>query len=302
MMLLDSWARHLRAENKSPSTISSYLTDTRTLLASLGVVDDTALLDLDKRTIEKHLADWLDSGRSPATVARRFRSLQQFYRWLTDEEEIEINPMASMRPPQVPVQPPDVLTEAERRAIVEACRDRLNVGNNGRAGRFESRRDTAMVLMLMTNGIRAGELIGLTTADVALDVPAVVVLGKGGRYRNVPLLPPAADALDKYLRVRRRHPHAQSRALWLGERGPLTDSGLRQLLERRCDAAGIRRINPHLFRHTWAHTRKAGGMSDEELMALGGWRTQQMLQRYGASATAERARASHERLFGDERY
>jgi len=301
-MLLDSWARHLRAENKSPSTIASYLTDTRHLLTALGAADEDALLDVDKRGIEKALAGWIDAGLAPATVARRFRSLQQLYRWLDDEDEITISPMAKLRPPHVPVQPPDVLTLDERKAIVAACRDRNGVGSNGRAGKFEARRDTAMILMLLTNGVRAGELMGLHVEHVHLDVPSVVVLGKGGRYRNVPLLPPAADALDKYLRVRRRHKHADSHALWLGERGALTDAGLRQLLERRCEAAGIRHVNPHLFRHTWAHTRKSGGMSDEELMALGGWRTQQMLQRYGASATAERARASHERLFGDERY
>ena len=88
--------------------------------------------------------------------------------------------------------------------------------------------------------------------------------------------------------------------VWLGPRGPLTDSGLRQLLERRCAKAGIRPINPHLFRHTFAHEAKRRGMADDALMSVAGWRSPQVLHRYGASAAAERARESHRKLFGGE--
>ena len=62
-MLLDSWERHLRAENKSPATISSYLNDTRHLLDVIGAADDDeALVTVDNRTIEKAFAGWFDAG------------------------------------------------------------------------------------------------------------------------------------------------------------------------------------------------------------------------------------------------
>jgi site-specific recombinase XerD len=301
--LLESWAYHLGAENRSPNTISSYRLDTQHLLTAMGAADEDALLTIERRTIEKHLTEWLGSGLAPATVARRFRSLQQLFRWLDDEGELPgPNPMAKMKPPHVPEQPPDVLTDAEQAALVRACRDRQETSRKGRQAVFEAKRDTAMVLILLNNGVRAAELMGLTVEDVHMDVPKVVVLGKGGRYRNVPLLPQTAEFLDRYLRARRRHPHAALPALWLGEKGPLTDSGLRQMLERRCRNAEIRNVNPHLFRHTWAHTRKGADLSDEVLMALGGWKSPQMLQRYGASAKAERAKDAHERAFGSKRY
>ena len=80
--LLDSWAYHMGAENKSKNTISSYRLEY--LLKAMGAADEDALLTVDRPTIEKHITEWLGSGLAPATVARRFRSLQQLFRWLDD--------------------------------------------------------------------------------------------------------------------------------------------------------------------------------------------------------------------------
>jgi len=92
--------------------------------------------------------------------------------------------------------------------------------------------------------------------------------------------------------------------LWLGGRsrvGRLTDSWIAQVLRRRCDQAGIARIHPHQLRHTFAHQFKRAGGNDAELQHLGGWRSPQVLQRYGASAAAERAREGHRRLSPGDR-
>ena len=68
------------------------------------------------------------------------------------------------------------------------------------------------------------------------------------------------------------------------------------MLNRRGRAAGLGRIHAYQFRHTFAHDMKAAGLGDDELMALAGWRSPQMLARYGASARAERAEASYRRI------
>ena len=301
--LLASWARSKRAENRSQATIDAYLTDTRALadwLAGQGQTLETA----QRRHLEDYLAAGLDQGLAPATVARRFRSFQQFYRWAEDEDEITPNPMAKMKPPKVVVPKPEVIAAETFTKLLASC----DTPRSG-PGRpvptsdkltFENKRDRALLLLLSTTGLRAGELMGLTTADIDLDAGKFTVTGKGGALRSIRILPKPAAALDRYVRARARHAHRELPWLWLGDRGRLTDSGLRQMLERRCDDAGVARINPHRFRHTFAHEAKKRGMSDESLMAIAGWSSTQMLHRYGASAREDRAQDEHEDLFGED--
>lgn len=74
-------------------------------------------------------------------------------------------------------------------------------------------------------------------------------------------------ALDKYLRVRGSHPHADTPWLWLGKRGRLTDSGVLQVVEKLGRAAGIAGLHPHVFRHTFAHNSLSAGMGEGDVMA-----------------------------------
>ena len=103
-----------------------------------------------------------------------------------------------------------MLTEDQLRALVKACD----------GPDLRDRRDEAVVRLMAETGMRAGEVIGMTSADV--DLPrglAVVRRGKGGKGRTVPFGPQTGRALDRYMRLRRAHRLAESAPLWLGDRG-----------------------------------------------------------------------------------
>jgi integrase len=117
------------------------------------------LEEVRREDIEAFIADQLARWK-PATAANRYRSLRVFYGWLEAEAEIPVSPMAKMRPPAVPDQPVPLVREDAFRRLLEAC-----------AGwDFETRRDTAPILLLVDVGPRRAEVAGMRLTDLDFDL------------------------------------------------------------------------------------------------------------------------------------
>jgi site-specific recombinase XerD len=284
--LARSWERSLRAAGRSPRTVDSYLESLGIFAAWRSGAGRTGDLDsIDRAQCEDFIVHLLDT-RSAATARVRFASMKQFFKWALREGEITIDPMVEMPPPAQPDREVPIITDADLTKLLDS------LGGTS----FEDRRDSAIVWVLLTTGIRAGELVGMSTSDVDLDARTITVIGKGDRQRTVAIGDQTVLALDRYERARRRHARSSVDAFWLGPKGGITDSGLRQLTRRRGTAAGIADLHPHRFRHTFAHRWLSKGGTEGGLQTAAGWRSPQMVGRYGASAKSERSRAEAARL------
>ncbi len=276
---------HQRARRRSERTRDLYRQSVTRFAAWLDDNDRPATVAATRRDVTGFL-NALNEQVGAGTVALHFRNLRAFYNWLVNEDEIDASPMARMQAPDVPDRPPPVLNADQLDALFSTCK--------GRA--FPERRDLALLMLFADTGCRLSEVHGLTIDDWNREYRVLTVTGKGNKTRTVAIGDRTMDALGKYVRIRRSQTSASSPALWLGRSGPLTTSGIAQILRKRGDEAGIAGLHPHLFRHTFAHHWLAAGGGESDLMLLAGWASPEMVRRYGRSAAADRARDAHRRL------
>ncbi len=295
-MLWQSFERGLRAGSgtkngrpASPRTLEIYADGGR-------VFHDWSVernLPTDPKQILREQVDdfliWLRDEREakPATVRARFSALRRFFNWCAEEGEIDHSPMDRMRGVKVDEPPPAVLSDDQVRRLFEACK----------GADFDDRRDSALLSVMLDCGLRRAEVAGIMVEDLDLTAQHITIRRrKGGKQDVVRFGPMTARDLDRYLRVRPRHSKADLPALWLAQKGALSGDGIHHVIARRARMAGIEGLHPHVLRHQFAHSLKAAGASDEDIMELGAWADMKSMRRYGAAARQARAWETHRRL------
>jgi len=257
-----------RSRGLSQNTIRDYTNEITALLKWAECQGVNTLEELTADVIRKYLLS-LQERRNPGGQFASYRVIRTFTYWWERETDDEYrSPIRKVKAPKVNQQPlPGVRVDVIQ-TLLAVC-----AGDN-------QIRDRSIILFLADTGVRASELCDLTLADIDLMTGAAIIRnGKGGKHRPVYFGAKTRKELRKYLKLRTRiNPNAP--LFGTQDEGKLTYSGLRQIIRRRSDAAGIREPGLHDFRRFFALTMLRNGSDLISLSRLMGHSGITVLQRY----------------------
>lgn len=244
---IDSFLRDVIARDLSGNTHKRYTADladlsnwlrARSITQIDGITVDhlrAYFAELHQRPNGRHPGTFL----SPFTVDGMYRSLKTFFRFCEAEEYFIANPMIRIRKPKLPDRTvPRLSLEQVSALIAEVTYTQ------------SPERNLALLMLLVNNGLRRGEVLGLTLDRVHLDENRILVTGKGRKDRHVPLGESSSLALGSWLTVR---PAAPNDCVFINADGsPFKPAGVRSLFQRLQIRCGLKILYPHLLRHTFA--------------------------------------------------
>lgn len=244
---IEAFLESLAAERgASDNTLQAYQRDLEDLDGFLG---STSVLDADGEMLQAFSVSLAKRGLAPSSQRRRLSAVRQLYRFLFEDRQRPDDPSTALSPPKLNRTLPKILSEDEVDALLASAK-----AVDGKEGL----RLTALLELLYATGLRVSELVGLPLNAVARSGDVLIVKGKGGKERLVPLTHAARDAVTEYRDVRSDFSASAAASKFLfpsrGKEGHLTRNRLNQLLNDLAVTAGIdpAKVSPHVLRHAFA--------------------------------------------------
>ena len=266
---LDDFVRSLG--DLADSTVSAYRGDLDAFVDWAGRLQLDGPERVDRIRLRRYLAYLASCGKSRRTIARRASALRRYFGWARRRGLVATDPSSGLSAPKGEARLPRVLRPDEMRVLLDSERG---------AGDPVQLRDDAVVELLYGSGVRVAELCGLDRDDVELGRARIVVKGKGGKTRVLPLSEPTCTALERWLSAGHEHLVVESSpvaAVFLNRRGNrLTPRDVRRILDRRAAAP----THPHALRHTFATHLLDGGADLRVVQELLGHADLATTQRY----------------------
>ena len=252
--LVDEYLNFLTVEKGvSLLTIDAYSRDLNryiTFIQSCGIQN---FLNITPGDVVAYLVQVKNDGLNEKSVNRGLAALRGFYKYLLREKKIDINPVAHIELAKVWTRLPDTLSQEEMNLLLSQPGVKTPV----------TLRDTAMMELMYATGIRVSEIISITMNNMNWQVGYLIVMGKGGKERIVPVGRSAYDYLNEYVK------HARPKFLkgqrtnifFLNRSGEgLTRQGFWKIVKKYVLKAGLKKkIHPHTFRHSFATHLLEGG-------------------------------------------
>ncbi len=304
-----SWLDHLtHTRGYSPQTLAAYERDLRQFVSFLGMyLDHTPCLAdlacLDAKSVRAFLSARRKQGTVSRSLSRTLSALRTFFRWLEAEGHIKNRTLQRVSLPKIPHSVPKPLTEAHAARVVEG--EDITAAPDT----WIAVRDSAVLLLLYGAGLRISEALSLTRANAPIGGRDVIVIaGKGGNQRMVPILPLASQAIQHYLDLCPYSLHNDD-PLFVGAKGgPLSPRIIQLAMQRMRINLGLPdTATPHALRHSFATHLLAAGADLRQIQELLGHASLSTTQIYTAVdrdrllAVYEKAHPRHHaRAFPDE--
>lgn len=255
--LIDRFLEMLLAERgAAANTVLAYRRDLEHLAEYLGT-GDAALATASEGDLRAYMRALHAARLAPATAARRRSALRQFFGFLHGERVRQDDPAAALDAPRRQRSLPKILGQDEVARLFDAA-----AGHTGPEGR----RLVCLLELIYSAGLRVSELVGLPYPPIEGHARLLVVRGKGGKERLVPLHDAALAALGAYLEVRSSFlPKETGASRWLfpsrARQGFLTRARFFQMLDALAVEAGLdpAKVSPHVLRHAFATHLLEGG-------------------------------------------
>lgn len=252
--------RYIKTEKRlATNTVEAYIDDYNEfmhfILRQYGVAPEM----VNSSMIERFM-NWLyDEKRSRASQARRLSGIKSLYNYLLFSERIEQLPTENIDTPKAERILPDVLSVDEVDALLRTF-DMTTV---------KGCRDSAIVEVLYSTGLRVSELVTLRLSDLFFGEGYIRVVGKGDKQRLVPIGSVARDKIQLYMELRRPEKNSEV-TLFLNNRGkPLTRVMVFTIIRQAAERAGItKQISPHTLRHSYATHLLEGGANVRQVQEL----------------------------------
>jgi len=279
MRVLDAWGPYKQDKtilNYSPHTLKAYALQVKLLAVYLG---NQELSEVTYEQLKQYLYEQ-SQHLKPASLGHRIRFIRSFFRWAVDEGHINKNPAARLQEPKMAPRIPKFLTEEDIEMLREGCNSPL---------------EHAIIEFLFSTGCRIGEAVRVNVADIDWNKNCLIVLGKGGKEREVYFNIRCRIWLKKYLETRR----GKDPALFITERSPhrISIAQMRYIVKRVADRAGTEvNIYPHRLRHSFATHLLNNGAPLEAIQQLMGHEKAETTQIY-AQLSGERRREIYKKYF-----